>query len=156
MRIEEIRARRRTRRSRWRCSESPSTRHDRNEPRLSCWTPLGIRSGTETARGSSGITHLQSFFCENLRIIRRAERSRRNLRRWPSGSLNSTRRPAPRSQGCEVARVLETLDTAGRHKFPGSRVRSDKFQVALLRSLERTFQTRKADPSPRKKRGDSG
>lgn len=52
------RERRRARRSRLRCSASPSTRHERNEPRLSSvivW---------ETLRGSSGITHLQRFFCE--------------------------------------------------------------------------------------------
>jgi hypothetical protein len=32
--------------------------------------------------------------------------------------LKISRRPAPRSQGCEVARVLTALDTEGGDKFP--------------------------------------
>jgi hypothetical protein len=35
------------------------------------------------------------------------------------GLLKNRRRPAPRSQGCEVARVLVTLDTGMGGKFPG-------------------------------------
>jgi hypothetical protein len=34
------------------------------------------------------------------------------------GPANFCRRPAPRSQGCEVARVLIALDTGTGNKFP--------------------------------------
>src|SRR6266852_7014198 len=54
-RIEMDRARRFTRRSRMRCSASPSTRHPLKDPRLS----LGL--GSETLRGSGDITHLHNF-----------------------------------------------------------------------------------------------
>src|SRR5215471_7156359 len=92
MRMEKNNARRRTWRSRWRCSASPSTRHDRKEPRLS--------SGSipETARGSSGIIHLQSFSASVLVLYGkpklteekrqqgcRTPHERRSLRRKPSG-----------------------------------------------------------------------
>src|SRR5690349_2731303 len=50
--------RRRTWRSRLRCSASPSTRHERSEPRLS------FKFLWETLPSPSGITHLQRFFCE--------------------------------------------------------------------------------------------
>src|SRR5260370_38198399 len=54
-RIEMDRARRFTRRSRMRCSASPSTKHPLKDPRLS----LGL--GSETLRGSDDITHLHNF-----------------------------------------------------------------------------------------------
>src|SRR5215472_724611 len=116
--MEKIKARRRTRRSRLRCSASPSTRHDRKEPRLSfCTTP----SASETARGSSGITHLQSFSARICgRLAHRGSR-RKFAALTFRGSLLSSRRPAPRSQGCEVARVLEALDTTRENKFPGQK-----------------------------------
>jgi hypothetical protein len=34
------------------------------------------------------------------------------------GLLYFSRRPVPLSQGCEVARVLPSLDTGREHKFP--------------------------------------
>src|SRR5712671_5018702 len=91
------RALRRTRRSRRRCSGSPSTKQLCNEARL-C-------RGADS--GSSDITHLH-------RKMLRTEA-------WnfaTPGPANFCRRPAPRSQGCEVARVLTGLDTAVRNKFP--------------------------------------
>src|SRR6266478_8416894 len=91
------RALRRTRRSRRRCSGSPSTKQLCNEAKL-C-------RGADS--GSSGMTHLH-------RKMLRTEA-------WnfaTPGPANFCRRPAPRSQGCEVARVNNGLATAVRNKFP--------------------------------------
>jgi hypothetical protein len=54
-RIEIASARRLTRRSRVRCSASPSTRHPLSDPRLS------LELTFETLRGSDDITHLHIF-----------------------------------------------------------------------------------------------
>src|ERR1700730_6357124 len=82
---------RRTLLSRIRCSGSPSTKQLCSEPKF--WR--------RTDSGSSDITHLHGKWCERgLRILRR---------RIPQNFLQE---PAPRSQGCEVARVLIGLDTS--------------------------------------------
>src|SRR5437879_2937987 len=100
------------RRSRVRWSASPSTRHPLSDPRLSS----GITS--ETFLVSGDITHLHIFFCESPPLCRPTERDDRNFAAPISrGLLKISRRPAPRSQGCEVARVLTRLDTGRRHKF---------------------------------------
>src|SRR2546422_2278197 len=71
--IEMASARRFTRRSRMRCSASPSTRHPLKDPRLS----LGLTS--ETLRGSGDITHLHNFFCEDPRLCGPTERNYRKF-----------------------------------------------------------------------------
>ena len=91
---------RRTRRSRARCSGSPSTKQLCSEPTFR-W---------RTDSGSSDIAHLHENWCERLR--------RDSLRRRPLGYF--LRKPTPRSQGCEVARVLPALDTTPEGKFPVS------------------------------------
>jgi len=88
---------RRTWRSRARCSGSPSTRQPCKEPRFCRATDLG----------SSDITHLHGNGCERMR--------REFATPDPACFC---RNPAPRSQGCEVARVLPALDTATKDKFP--------------------------------------
>ena len=94
---EVINALRRTRPSRARCSGSPSTKQLCSEPILRWGTDLG----------SSDITHLHERWCERIvRVFDAAPRS------CFSG------RPVPRSQGCEVARVLHALDTVPEGKFP--------------------------------------
>src|ERR1700747_3203513 len=85
----------RTRRSRARCSGSPSTKQLCNEPRFCC----------ETALGSSDITHLHRKCCKRI-----------GQRICDAGSCLNLQEPAPRSQGCEVARVLTGLDTASKNK----------------------------------------
>src|SRR5260370_38620110 len=72
-RMEMARARRVTRRSRMRCSASPSTRHPLKDPRLS----LGL--GSETLRGSDDITHLHNFFCEDPGLCGPAKRNHRKF-----------------------------------------------------------------------------
>src|SRR6201984_2646337 len=76
---------RRTRRSRARCSGSPSTKQLCKEPRFCC----------ETNSGSSDITHLRRKSCERMR-----------QEFCDAGPYVFLQEPAPRSQGCEVARVL--------------------------------------------------
>src|SRR6266704_6228383 len=71
--IEMPSARRFTRRSRVRCSASPSTRHPLKDPRLS----LGLTS--ETLRGSGDITHLHNFFCEYPPLCGPTERNYRKF-----------------------------------------------------------------------------
>src|SRR5256885_4773701 len=93
---EIVRARRRMLRSRLRCAGSPSTKQLCSKPGFS-----------ETLCGSTDITHLHKFSAS------------RNRKFCGAGfRCASHQRPAPRSQGCEVARVLSALDTAARHKFP--------------------------------------
>src|SRR6266853_322036 len=72
-RMEMARARRFTRRSRMRCSASPSTRHPLKDPRLS----LGL--GSETLRGSDDITHLHNFFREHPGLCGPTERNHRKF-----------------------------------------------------------------------------
>src|SRR6267154_25612 len=72
-RIEMASARRFTRRSRVRCSASPSTRHPLRDPRLS----LGLSS--ETLRGSDDITHLHNFFREHPGLCGPTERNHRKF-----------------------------------------------------------------------------
>src|SRR5256885_16700239 len=93
---DKINARRRMLRSRWRCAGSPSTRHPCSDPNVP----------SQTLCGSRDITHLHT----NLREP--------NLRIYGAGPVHFPLEPAPRSQGCEVARVLTALDTAARDKFP--------------------------------------
>jgi len=92
-----INALRRSRRSRARCSGLPSTKQLCSEPRF-C-------RGTDS--GSSDITHLHGKWCEPM------------LGEFAAPEPACfCRTPAPRSQGCEVARVLPALDTATLDKFP--------------------------------------
>jgi hypothetical protein len=94
-------ARRRTRCSRVRCSASPSTRQAFRKPELSL----------ETGWGSTDITHLHT------RMLRGSGK-----KFCGAGFLcASHRRAAPRSQGCEVARVLTAFDTNPGNKFPEPR-----------------------------------
>jgi hypothetical protein len=65
-----------------------------------------LRWGTDL--GSSDITHLHEKLCE--RIVR--------VFATPPPGRASPGEPAPRSQGCEVARVLHALDTVPEGKFP--------------------------------------
>src|SRR6266478_6391565 len=83
-RIEMASARRFTRRSRVRCSASPSTRHPLRDPRLS----LGPIS--ETLRGSDDITHL-SFFSASVysSAVHRTEPQNILRRRLPGGCSRS-------------------------------------------------------------------
>src|SRR5258706_3756135 len=45
------------------------------------------------------------------------------------------RSPAPRSQGCEVARVLPRLDTATQNKFPRWRAEKDGWKLLLKQNF---------------------
>src|SRR5438132_13432659 len=71
--IEMVSARLRTRRSRVRCSASPSTRQLLSDPRLSSEILPEIFSGSDT------ITHLHIFFCERGPSCGFAERSHRKI-----------------------------------------------------------------------------
>src|SRR5271170_1194472 len=95
-----IRARRRMRRSRARCSGLPSTKQPCKEPKSFCG--LGP--------GSIDITHLH----------RKVLRVRTEIFATPAscGLLNYRRKPAPRSQGCEVRASSRMLDTGEMDKFP--------------------------------------
>ena len=97
---EMIRARRRMRRSRARCSGVPSTKQPCREPNSFCG--LGP--------GSIDITHLH----------RKVLRARTEISATPAscGLLKYRRRPAPRSQGCEVRASSLKLDTSPVDKFP--------------------------------------
>src|SRR5260370_27962680 len=72
-RIEMASACRFTRRSRVRCSASPSTRHPFKDPRLS----LGPTS--KVLRGSDDITHLHNFFREDPGLCGPAKRNHRKF-----------------------------------------------------------------------------
>ena len=100
--IEIAKARRRMRRSRARCSALPSTKQPCREPK-SC-RGLGP--------GSIDITHLH----------RKVLRERTGIVATPvsCGLLNYRRRPAPRSQGCEVRASSVILDTGRVDKFPSA------------------------------------
>src|SRR5690242_10629241 len=93
---ESAKARRRTLRSRARCSASPSIKQTRSEPRFSL----------AELSASSGITHLQTFAASDSELL---------LRRLLQVALQP---PAQRSQGCEGARVLLAFDTGNPRKFP--------------------------------------
>src|SRR5713101_615128 len=71
--MEMAKARRRTPRSRRRCSASPSTRHPRKDPRFSSWI------ASETFLGSGDITHLHSFSCKRPALHGLLERSYRRF-----------------------------------------------------------------------------
>jgi hypothetical protein len=104
---EIIKARRRTRRSWARCSGLPSTKQPCRVPKSRC----GLESGLVSGPGSMDITHLH----------RKMLRASAEIFATPAscGLLKNRRRPAPRSQGCKVARVLVALDTGMGGKFPG-------------------------------------
>src|SRR5277367_2723709 len=106
---EMIRALRRMRRSRARCSGVPSTKQPCREPNSFCG--LGP--------GSIDITHLH----------RKVLRVRTEIFATPAscGLLNYRRRPAPRSQGCEVRASSVIFDTVKRDKFPNDWDRCDPF-----------------------------
>jgi len=102
--MEMISARRRVRRSRARCSGVPSTKQPCREPNSLCGLAL------ELGPDSIDITHLH----------RKVLRGRKEIFATPAscGLLNYRRRPAPRSQGCEVRASSVTLDTGMVNKFP--------------------------------------
>src|SRR5205807_10339956 len=106
--IEMVSARLRTRRSRVRCSASPSTRQLLSDPRLSSEILPEIFSGSDT------ITHLHIFFCERGQFRSLAERSHKSFAEPIScGLLYISSEPAPRSEGCEDSRVVLCLDIMG-------------------------------------------
>jgi hypothetical protein len=100
--MEIISARRRMRRSHFCCPGLPSTKQPSRDANSFC--------GMEMGPGSLDITHLH----------RKVLRGRTEIYATPApcGLLNDRRRPAPRSQGCEVRASSVKLDTGEFDKFP--------------------------------------
>jgi hypothetical protein len=104
--MEMAKARRRTLRSRRRCSASPSTRHPHNDPRFSSW------SASEAFLGSGDITHLHTFSCKRPPLHGLYNGATENFfrRRFPGGCSRSPgdRRRARRDVRLRASSLLWT------------------------------------------------